>query len=370
MKRIKNIIKTVFGYKRLFIVILVPIAFILVFIAKSNTAFAEWYTVNIYRYISHFWNFISSLVPFSVAEIIVILLIPIILAYIIFTIIKIVKKKGSRGKTAYKSFLNVVCAISLVFFLFITNFGICYYRNTFAETNGIEICESTVDELYNLCVSLAKNVSAVRAELSENDSGIMELSSLNEAKSEARKAMNSLYEEYPTVFSGYSSTKSVMLSELMSYTQITGMFFPFTFEANVNIAVPEFSIPSTMCHELAHLRGYAREDEANFIAYLACINSDSAELQYSGYMLAFIHSINALYSSDKEKYYEVFSYLSEKAVTDLNANNEYWAKYETPVAEAASSLNDSYLKANSQDDGTKSYGRMVDLLLAHNKLFQ
>lgn len=366
MKGIKDFIKAVFGYKRLFIVILVPIAFILILVANKSVYFAEWYTVNIYRYISQFWNFISSLVPFSVAEIIVILLIPIILSYIVVSIVKIIKKKGNRGKTAYKLFLNVVCTLSLVFFLFVTNFGVCYYRNTFAEINNIQVCESTVDELYDLCVGLAKNVSEVRAKISENDR-IMKLSSIDNAKLETQKAMNSLYEKYPTIFSGYSSTKSVMLSEFMSYTQITGVFFPFTFEANVNVAVPEFSIPSTMCHELAHLRGYAREDEANFIAYLACINSESAELQYSGYMLAFIHSVNALYSSDKEKYHEVFGYLSEKVIADINANNEYWAKYETPVAETASSLNDLYLKANSQDDGTKSYGRMVDLLIAVNR---
>lgn len=361
-----KILKALFGYKRLFIILLVPIAFILVLVAKNNSAFAEWYTVNIYHYISQFWNFLSSLLPFSLAEVIVIMLIPLVLAYIVISVVRIVRKKGSRGKTAYKAFLNVICTVSLVFFLFITNFGICYYRNTFAETNGIEIRESTVEELYSLCVNLAENASEARERLSEKD-GIMALRSLDEAKSEAQKAMNNLYKKYPTIFSGYSATKSVMLSELMSYTQITGMFFPFTFEANVNVAVPEFSIPSTMCHELSHLRGFAREDEANFIAYLACINSDDAELQYSGYMLALIHSINALYDSDKEKYQEVFSYLSDKVKADLDANNEYWAKYETPVAEAASSINNSYLKANSQADGTKSYGRMVDLLLAYSR---
>lgn len=154
-----KILKAIFGYKRLFIVLLTPIAFILILIAKNNSAFAEWYTVNIYHYISLFWNFLSSLLPFSLAEIIVIMLIPLALTYIMVSIVKIVRKKGSRGKTAYKAFLNVVCAVSLVFFLFITNFGICYYRNTFAETNGIAIRESTVDELYSLCVDLAKSAS-------------------------------------------------------------------------------------------------------------------------------------------------------------------------------------------------------------------
>lgn len=359
-----KLLKAVFGYKRLLIVLLAPLALLLILIAKNNSAFAEWYTVYIYHYISLFWNFLSSLVPFSLAEIIVVLLIPFVLAYIIYFVIKIIRKKGARGRTAYKAFLNAVCAISLVFFLFVSNFGICYYRSTFAEANGIEIRESTVSELYELCIDLAEQASSLREELSESD-GVMTISDLNELKSETQTAMNSLYEEYPDIFTGYSAVKSVMLSELMSRIQITGVFFPFTFEANVNIAAPDFSIPSTMCHELAHLRGYAREDEANFIAYLACINSDNNSLKYSGCMLAFVHSVNALYDSDKEKYNEVFSHLSEKVIADLNANSEYWAAYEAPAAEAAASVNDFYLKANSQEDGTKSYGRMVDLLLAY-----
>ena len=87
-----KILKAIFGYKRLFIVLLTPIAFILILIAKNNSAFAEWYTVNIYHYISLFWNFLSSLLPFSLAEIIVIMIIPLALTYIMVSIVKIVRK--------------------------------------------------------------------------------------------------------------------------------------------------------------------------------------------------------------------------------------------------------------------------------------
>ncbi|MFQ8979614.1 MAG: DUF3810 family protein [Waltera sp.] len=41
--------------------------------------------------------------------------------------------------------------------------------------------------------------------------------------------------------------------------------------------------PATMCHELAHIRGYIYEDEANFIAFLACVESDDSTFQYAGY---------------------------------------------------------------------------------------
>lgn len=99
-----KILKAIFGYKRLFIGLLAPIAFILVLIAKNNSAFAEWYTVNIYHYISQAWNFLSALLPFSLAEFIVVMLVPFALTYIVVSIVKIIKKKEVGEKQHIKHF--------------------------------------------------------------------------------------------------------------------------------------------------------------------------------------------------------------------------------------------------------------------------
>ena len=145
-------------------------------------------------------------------------------------------------------------------------------------------------------------------------------------------------------------------------------------EANVNIDISPYSIGATMCHELAHLRGFMREDEANYIACRACMASDSPDLQYSGTMLALIHTGNALYGKDPERYFTVYrEHYTEAVSRDLVANNEYWDQFEKPVigdtsiGEIADKVNDTYLKANDQTDGTQSYGRVVDLLLAEYK---
>lgn len=154
----------------------------------------------------------------------------------------------------------------------------------------------------------------------------------------------------------------------MSWLNITGIFFPFTFEANVNVDIPKYNIPAVMCHELSHLRGFMREDEANFLAYLACKNSASLDFQYSGYMLAFIYATNALYEVDKEAYSRIFNRLDPGVRRDISCQSNYWKQFEGPVADTATSINNGYLQANQQDDGVKSYGRMVDLLLAEQRL--
>ena len=57
--------------------------------------------------------------------------------------------------------------------------------------------------------------------------------------------------------------------------------------------------------------------------------------------------------------------MSPQAVEDLQANNRYWDRYDSKVAEVANQINDTYLKLNDQEDGVKSYGRGVDLMLAY-----
>ena len=165
----------------------------------------------------------------------------------------------------------------------------------------------------------------------------------------------------------YPAPKCVMLSHLMSYTEIIGLYTCWTMEANVDVDITDYEIGSTMCHELAHLRGFIREDEANFISYMVCSGSDSPDLRYSGAMLAFVYTANALAGKDADLYNETISaHYCEGMWLDFAANSEYWKQFEKAkvVSEVTNDLNDTYLKANDQEDGVESYGRVVDLLLA------
>jgi hypothetical protein len=152
----------------------------------------------------------------------------------------------------------------------------------------------------------------------------------------------------------------------MSYLHLAGIYSPFTVEANYNRAMPPGDIPFSICHELAHLCGYAREDEANFIAFLACRESGVADLHYSGLLNTLTYVLNALYADiSLEEYRGLYQKLPEQVLRDLQQNAAYWRSFAGPVSELSSKVNDVYLKANNQPEGIKSYGRMVDLLLAY-----
>ncbi len=323
--------------------------------------------MRIYRGLSQLISLITGLLPISLAEFIILILPIFLLIILVRFIIRLVKDKQNRNINIAKALINIMCVLSVTSFLFTILGGLNYYRYQFSHYSNLKIEKYTIEELYGLTKELAGQANELRDLVPRVDSNdVFDLSmSYFELAKEANKAMKRLSEDYP-VFSGrYGPAKPVLLSPLMSYTEITGIFMPFTMEANVNVDILDYNIPYTMLHEMAHQRGFMREDEANYIAYLAGINSDNVELMYSSTMLALISTGNALYSQDTDLYSEIRSMYSDGVVKDIRANTEYWAKYEdTAISTVSNKINDTYLKANAQADGTKSYGRMVDLLLA------
>ncbi|MDD5017271.1 MAG: DUF3810 family protein, partial [Eubacteriales bacterium] len=114
----------------------------------------------------------------------------------------------------------------------------------------------------------------------------------------------------------------------------------------------------------AHQRGFAREDEANFLAYYVSSYADDISVAYSGTMLAVINAMNKLYAADSDLYFELCVTYSDGLNRDLQNYSAYWQQFESPMGETVETVNNTYLKANMQHDGVKSYGRMVDLLIA------
>ena len=366
MRRFFQFLKKNLALKRLWLLILFPLGLLLTGFAAAWPDFAEGWARTVYRYLSQGVNFFTSLLPFSLAEILLYLLIIGVLAYFVVGITRLVRRREKRGQRLFRFLITPLCALSVVYFVFVTFCGINYSRYTFAQVSGLPVRDSSVEELYTLCLSLVEDVNSLRAQLPEDGQGVMVsgFSSQAEKAQQARVSYDTLEAQYPTLTAGYGAPKPVLASRLMSWCDITGIFVPFTFEANVNTDVPDYSQPATMCHELSHLRGYMREDEANFVAYLACRNSESIEFQYSGAMLAFVHTNNALYSADQELWQAAYATLSEGVRRDLDFNSAYWQQFEGPVSEISSAVNNAYLQANRQEDGVQSYGRVVDLLLA------
>ena len=130
----------------------------------------------------------------------------------------------------------------------------------------------SAQELKDVCLWLTEEVNALSAEVDRDSSGVMTLE--GPEGEGAVEAMRGLAEEFPVLEGYYPQPKKLLVSEILSYQGLTGVYSPFTVEANYNGDMTAYNIPFTVCHELSHLRGFMQEEEANFIAFLACIQSE------------------------------------------------------------------------------------------------
>lgn len=366
--------KELLALKRKWILLLIPITLFIIIICRSSAFIAEYIFARfIFRILSNIIGIITRWFPFSIAEICLYLL-PIVFLFVLIRFIyKAVKTREKRASYIGKGILNSICFVAIVFFFFVILCGTNYYRYSFEKYLFFDKQEYTKDDLYALCDFLVERVNEAQRNVKVNSEGVMELSyeSTRECFDVAGKVISDYAKDYPAIKWSVGKVKPVLASKYMSYTKTVGIYIPFTMEANVNIDTVAYNQPADAIHELAHLRGIMREDEANYIAYAACVNSKEPDFIYSGYMLAYIYATNQLYEEDIELYRKVREKLSEGVIGDLRANSEYWSKFETPVGNTISNVsnkvNNTYLNLNGQEQGTKSYGMVVDLLIAEYK---
>lgn len=317
--------------------------------ARMTAGFAAWYTAHIYPALMYVIGGFFGMFPFSVVEL---CLYALTMTVIIYTVHFIKKPLRLLARGFF--------LIAAILFLYTVNCGVNYYAKSFSEYAELDTELYTKEELQELCDYLVVKV---------NETAIAERYADHKKEwiQEGITSMQKAGAEFPPLRGFYPRPKPVLVSRILSKLQLAGVYDPFTIEANFNQEMTDYNIPHTICHELSHLKGFMREDEANFIGYLACTGSDNQAFQYSGYLTGLVHAGNALAKVDPEAYVKVWQELSEQARADMKANNEFWGQFEGKAAEVANQWNDTYLKSNNQAEGVQSYGRMVDLMLAYRR---
>lgn len=344
---------------------------ILNIIAWFSTKFCDFYAAYVYPIWTETYGRFTSLFSFSVGEILIMIAVFGIPISLIAMIVMLIFLKTKRKKIA-KVFGYVYGWI--VAFVVVTetlNCFILYHCSSFAELNGITVTEHTDQELEDLGEQIVNEINIIAQQVQRDDQGRFVLTTdLDET---ARENMANLSNEFKNLDGYYVKPKGIICSFFMSQMNLMGIYFPFSMEANYNQDMFSAKQPATVCHELAHTKGYIQEDEANFIAFIACDRSDDADYRYSGYLSALVQVRNKIFEyADYDKKVEFDNSISELVWNDMDANREYWQSVEEAedtifdsetVSEVSDKAMETSLQLNGVEDGKKSYGRMVDLML-------
>lgn len=338
------------------------LSLIMYLIAIFYTPFADFFNRYISSIIRGAFATVTNVIPLSLVEMLIITM-PITLILIIkFSINKYSKTWRDAGIFC----VIMLSILSMIFSLFVCSFGIGYYTSTLDKKLSLDKKTVSAKELALTAEWLIENVNSEIENVSfeEKSSSIMPYSirEMNEKLLSAYERVSANHHFIPTLT---SYIKPVMLSEPMTYTHISGVYTFFTGEANLNINAPDYCLPYTTAHELAHQRGISREDEANFIAFLVCTESDDPYIRYCGYLNLCEYVLNALYSADAKLWEQTYKKLDNRAIYEMIAYNKFYEPYQDNiVGEVSGAVNDAYLQANGTQ-GSISYGLVVDLAVAY-----
>lgn len=361
-------------------------------LAWRSTDFCDWYVANAYPVILNTYARLTSLVCFSVGEIMLILAVGITAFGIGFFIFHLLKRNINHSRLK-KFFCGYAWGALAVLYVMTFNCFILYHTSSFsdkynvngnqasmmvADMSGMPITQKNEEKnIYtkkNIAILrdyLVEQCNMLAKEIPHDENGIAVYE--GDVIQAAVAAMQCMGEDYEQLSGFYVTPKYLACSGFFSQQSIMGYFFPFSMEANINSMMYVTNVAPTVCHELAHTKGFIFEDDANFIGYLACTRSEDKFLQYCGYLSVLNYVNNDFYESigkNKNTYKKHIRISDTVANDNIFLTKEDWQEVEKKavvktetVKKVSKELMQTSLKLNGVEEGIQQYDEVVNLLL-------
>ena len=337
----------------------------------------RYYSSGVYPVLLYARLWLTAWVPFSVGDLLYI----IVFIYLIYNIIRSlvnIKKEGVNRAKVWRASAIVL----LVWISFKLLWGLNYDRLGAGHLLDIEQKAYSGAAVTGLVNELIDSLNSTRKLLTEAKIQVDTLPVGNPATyfMMAKDAYNNAKSGYPFLPKEAPRVKATLFNPLADYVGFTGYFNPFTAEGQVRTDMPGLELPFVACHETAHMLGFASESEANLIGYLVATKSDNPYVRYSAYNEIFTYAQREqLFSMAQEKDSVGFKravaqnreHLDTLVKQDRKAVRRFFNKHRSSVAPMMSSVYEQYLFLNKQNAGLKSYdeviGWLIDLKLKQQK---
>ena len=349
----------------IFTLALVVIAVLVHLYSTVSIRVESQYSTGVYQPFSRLLRYIFGWFPFSFGD----LLYGLLILWLTWKLVKGIKGVFKKQVTlrnfglGFITGLNMVLAVYILFNLF---WGINYNRVGIASQLELKMEKYSQQDLKTINGLLVEKVNAAKLALLNSK---INYPSNRQLFLKVNKAYEDAAIVYPFLKYRPVSLKPSIWSWVGNYMGFTGYYNPFTGEAQVNTLVPKFLQPFTSCHEVAHQLGYAKEMEANFVAYLAATVSNDTLLHYSVYLDLFMYSNRNLFMTDSIAAKEFGTQIIPEVKADFKEWRAFNKKYRNPVEPVFRWIYGIYLKRNQQPQGVLSYDEVTGFLIAYYKKY-
>ena len=316
--------------KSIFALALIPQILLLNFIKNNPSIIDNYYPDYFYNNILKINSFIYSSINIPVGEILYVILI-ITLIYLVYRVFSF-KLNDS---------VNLLAYISIVYFIFYSFWGLNYFKTSISYELNIKN-DYEFEELDN-------TLNFIITKINEEVPLLQDFNELNFFEITSTTNLN---------------VKQSLAPTYLLFQTVSGHFIPFTSESVINFNIPKIDLPVVIFHEYAHQMGYADEAEASFIGFMKAVESNNANVRYSGYFNALLNLLNEINKNHKEELENYTSKLNERVISDINYYMEFWSKYSNNYFDKVQKyIYDLYLKSNNQEAGIMTYNKVSNFII-------
>lgn len=364
-------------------------------LARCEKTFGDKTRRGVFRVTQYVQGHISSMFPFSVGEFLLLLAVFLLAGALALSLGVAVRRTAEMlGRNVWKScektavepeksgfekfvrryFYTLFWIVGAVALIMSVNCFVLYHCSSFQENYMPETGRDyTVRELATVRDYVVGQCNELAQEMERDENG--DLIYRGDMEQRGIREMKRLGETYPLLDGYYPAPKKFTFSGFFSQQYMLGYYFPFTMEANYNDVMYIANVPVTICHELSHVKGFIYEDDANFIGYLACTSSEDAFFRYSGYLSVLDYLNRDLFESLDRSFetYQTYEKCSDLVERDnVFLTKEAWTAVESravldteTVRQASHTFLETNLQINGVEEGTASYGKVVEQLLVY-----
>lgn len=356
----------------IFVIVFTAVIVIINIAAFEFRSLSNFYADHIFGFAAETTGRLSGIFPFSLGEVLITAGIILVVAAIVISILLIFLRRKKRFVRFACRYLESILVIALaVVMLYTLNCSILYCSSKLRFSNGAR--EFDIEQLENVRNYVVNECNTLSNEMERSDNGTMIFSGNSDEA--AAKALHGISEQFPRLKGYYPHAKEMCGSYFMYKAHIIGVYFPFSMEANYSKYVSDSYLPHVTAHEYAHLKGYIYESEANFMSFIACINSENKAVKYSGYLCVLSFIDDDYRNSVPEDRYDAQVQISDLVRYDNSCyDNQTWEylqkldeeKPQPKAAEIAENVSDrmmdSYMEAF---DYTPNYNEVTLLMMQY-----
>ena len=261
----------------------------------------------------------------------------------------------------------VLAGASVIFCANTIVYGLNYYAGPMEHDLRLEMVDYTQSELEEAARFYRDQADSLADKIARDENGDAVYPEFADLAALTGTGFRTLtIERSFSVFGGdYTPVKELGWADLYSSMGVSGVTCALTGEAAVNPQIPVYAQPFAMAREMARRLCVARDDDAEFAAFLGCSVNESLEYRYSAYFMAYRCCLDALNTVDADAAERISIAAGENLQRDLSAYDAFFSdRRDETAVRLSDTVSDAYVRVGEETgESTVVYSSLCDYLV-------